>query len=333
MSDIYLVTGGTGYVGSFVILQLLEQGATVRTSLRSLVKERQLRESLYNSSDKLTKEIVDAKLSVFRADLTSDDGWAEIFEGVTYVLHVASPFPATPPDDPEDLIIPARQGTVRILSFAAKTNTVKHVVITSSFAAIGAGHPPTKVTFNEEDWTDIVNLDRPYTISKTLAEKAAWEYVEENKVQFGLTVLNPVLIIGPSLKNQVTNSTSLNLIKALIDGSKKDGVDHASLHLVDVRDVAKLHIQALTTEEAIGERFIVASGPTITWLDAAEILRSRIPKNLIPNLPLREVGTPQKPLLTDISKVKRVFKWTPIPNEESLAATVEGILERGDLGK
>ncbi|EAZ63573.1 Coumarine and phenylpropanoid biosynthesis [Scheffersomyces stipitis CBS 6054] len=331
MSEVYLVTGGTGYVAGFVLLQLLEQGAKVKTSIRSLAKEAQLRESLYSSSDKLTKEIVDANLKVYQADLTSDANWPEIFEDVTYVLHVASPFPSSPPKDPNDLIIPAREGTLRILGYAAETNTVKHVVVTSSFAAIGFGHAEVKPLYTEKDWTETENLDRPYTVSKTLAEKAAWEYVEAKPVQYGLTVINPVLVIGPSLKKQVTNSTSLNIIQGLIDGSKKNGVDPSSVHLVDVRDVAKLHILALTTEEALGERFLAATGSTLTWVDAANILRSRIPEKYVANLPTKETGPSETPKLISVEKAKKTFNWTPISDEESLVATVEGIIQEGKV--
>ncbi|KAK6204846.1 Coumarine and phenylpropanoid biosynthesis [Scheffersomyces amazonensis] len=328
MSEIYLVTGGTGYVGSFTVLQLLEEGKTVKTTIRNLGKEEQFRKSLYSSSEKLTKEIVDSKLTVIKADLLSDENWLEAFKDVTYVLHVASPFPLEQPEDPETLIKPAKEGTLRILQFAAKTPTVKHVVVTSSFAAIRFGYPEDRTeTFTEKDWTIVENASSYYVKSKAIAEKAAWDYVKENNVKYGLTVINPALIIGPSLKYQITNSTSLTKIKTLVDGYFKDGAPKQYLSLVDVRDIAKLHIEALTNPKANGERFLAHSGPSISLYEAGQILaKSNISDELKANIPTKELEGTAKPIPSSVEKAKTTFNWTPIPNEVSLVASIEGIL-------
>ncbi|KAK6204372.1 Coumarine and phenylpropanoid biosynthesis [Scheffersomyces amazonensis] len=335
MTEIYLVTGGTGYVGSFVVLQLLEAGKTVKTTIRNLAKEAQFRKSLVDSSEKLTTKDVETQLTVYKADLLSDDGWEEAFKDVTYVLHVASPFPSSVPSDPQVLIKPAKEGTLRILKWAKATPTVKHVVITSSFAAIGFGFPDDRTTpYSEKDWTVVENVQHsPYVVSKTLAEQSAWYFAKNEDVKYGLSVINPALIIGPSLKGQVTDSTSLFRIKSLVDGSLKDGVAPSSTHLVDVRDIAKLHIEALTNPKANGERFLAHSGPNLSFLEAGEILRkSNIPESLKKNIPTKELeGAKQSAKPCDISKAKAAFDWTPIPNEVSLVATVEGLIADGQL--
>ncbi|KAK6465332.1 Coumarine and phenylpropanoid biosynthesis [Scheffersomyces coipomensis] len=330
MSDTYLVTGGTGYVGGFTVLQLLEEGKTVRTTIRNLAKEAQFRKSIYSSSDKLTKEIVDSKLTVIEADLLKDANWTEAIKDVTYVLHVASPFPPSQPEDPETLIKPAKEGTLRILELAAKTPSVKHVVVTSSFAAIRFGYPADRTeTFTEKDWTIVDKSDSYYVKSKAIAEKSAWDYVKEHKVHYGLSVINPALIIGPSLKYQVTNSTSINKIKTLIDGTLKEtGAAKQYLSLVDVRDIAKLHIEALTNPKANGERFLAHSGPSISLYEAGQVLAKsdKISAELKANIPTKELEGTAKPIPSSVEKAKAAFNWTPIPNEVSLVATVEGIL-------
>ncbi|KAK6465078.1 Coumarine and phenylpropanoid biosynthesis [Scheffersomyces coipomensis] len=337
MSEIYLVTGGTGYVGAFTVLELLEQGHKVKTTIRNLGKESQFRESLYESSPKLTKAIVDENLTVLQADLLDDKGWEEAFKDVTYVLHVASPFPSSKPSDPQVLIKPAVEGTLRILKFAAKSPLVKHVVITSSFAAIGFGFPDDRTEpYSEKDWSIVEKTDfSPYIQSKTLAEKSAWDFVKDpaNNVKFGLTTINPALIIGASLKGQVTDSTSLLRIKNLVDGTYKDkGIAPSSTHLVNVKDVVKLHLESLTNPKANGERFLTHSGPNLSFYEAAQILKkSNISEDLKKNLPIKELegSEPLKPC--DISKAKSVFNWTPIPNEVSLVETIEGLIADGQL--
>ncbi|KAK6458045.1 putative short chain dehydrogenase [Scheffersomyces xylosifermentans] len=327
MTETVLVTGGTGFVGNWVVLKALEKGYKVKTSVRNLNKEKQLRDSLVETSSKLTKEVVDSNLELFIADLTSDAGWLENFKDVDYVLHVASPFPAVQPKDPNELIVPAVEGTLRILRIAAQFPSVKNVVVTSSFAAVGFGHDPKRTEpFTEVDFTKVEGVPHiPYVQSKTLAEQAAWKYVKDNQVSYYLTVLNPAYIFGPPLKNGTGFGTSLGLIQNLLNGTRKDGVPSMYLSVVDVRQLADLHVESLTNPRAKGERFIVHAGPNITLLDVANILRESLPPSQTGDLPTTELSGPKDySKNSDISKVKTTFNWTPYSISETLVATVEG---------
>ncbi|KAK6204370.1 putative short chain dehydrogenase [Scheffersomyces amazonensis] len=332
-SATYLVTGGTGFVGSRILLQLLEQGFKVKTSVRSLSKEDQLRKSLVLSSEKgLTKATVDANLSLFVANLTSDDGWEENFKDVTYVLHVASPFPAVIPKDPQELIKPAVEGTLRVLKWAKATPTVKRVVITSSFAAVGYGQSPTRTEpFTENDWTDINGVDRPYIHSKVLAERAAWNFIDNEKPHFDLAVLNPAYIFGPTLKEGTADSTSIALIANLLNGSLKE-VPSMYISLIDIRDVAKLHIDAATNPKAGGQRFVLTTGESTPYLQLANILRENLPADKTSKIPTKEVESPKdyfKPVSSQ--KAEETFNWTPIPTKEVLLASAKSIFEEQGL--
>ncbi|KAG2735762.1 hypothetical protein G9P44_001976 [Scheffersomyces stipitis] len=326
MSETILVTGGTGYVSNWVILYALERGYKVKTSLRSLSKEAQLRESLVLSSDKLTKELVDKNLDVFVADLVSDDGWAEAFPGVDYVLHIASPFPAVQPKNPDDIIIPAVEGTLKILRFAASTPTVKQVVVTSSMAAIAYGHGEHPEPFTEKDWSNKDNLTSAYILSKTLAEEGAWKYVKENNVKYALTVMNPAYIFGPTLKKGTGFPASLELIQKLVDGTNKDGAASMFLSYVDVRDISTLHLDALTNPKAKGERFLVNTGVNISLLEIADILREVLPAEKAKNLPTKELeGKKDDRRPSDVTKARTTFGWAPISPKETFLATVNSL--------
>ncbi|KAK6456071.1 putative short chain dehydrogenase [Scheffersomyces xylosifermentans] len=277
----------------WAILKALEQGYKVRTSVRNLSKEKQLRGSLVLSSDKLTKDIVDSNLELFIADLVSDDGRSENFDNVDYVLHIASPFPAAQPEDPNDIVIPAVQGTLRILKAAGKVTSVKQVVITSSFAS------------------------NAYLQSKTIAEQEAWKYVKDNNVSFDLTVFNPAYIFGPPLKNGTGFPTSLLMLQKLLNGTQKDGVPSLYMSIVDVRQLADLHLEALTNPKAKGERFITHAGPNLSLLEA-------LPEDQTKNLPTKELeGAKDYRKPSDVSKVKATFNWTPYTIEKSFVDTVE----------
>ncbi len=242
-----LVTGATGFIGLHCIQQLLNQGYQVNGSLRSMDRKSEVIESLENNSTSVEH------LSLFELDLMSDDGWDAAMEGCDYVLHVASPFVLS--NESLDFFVkPAVEGATRALKFAQKNN-VKKVVLTSSFAAVGDTFDGT-VSFDESHWSDTTN-DRMshYSISKTLAEKAAWDYVKDNDVDFKLSVINPTAVIGPSLSKDIGVSNSL--ILRLLNGSMPA---LAKIHIgyVDVRDVAKAHILAMTNSASDGERFIVS---------------------------------------------------------------------------
>ena len=234
-----LVTGGTGFVGAHCLVSLLAAGHETRTTVRDLAREKDVRAMLRQGG----AGDVGARLSVFRADLLADAGWAEAAAGCDYVLHVASPFPSTLPKDENELIAPARDGALRVLK-AARDAKVKRVVLTSSFAAIGYGGKGRTDAYTEKDWTDVNDPSvRPYPKSKTIAERAAWDFIAREGGGLELAVVNPVGIFGPVLGPDY--STSIVLVKRLLDGSLP-GCPDIWFGCVDVRDVVDLHLKAMT---------------------------------------------------------------------------------------
>ncbi|MFN3463723.1 MAG: SDR family oxidoreductase [Terricaulis sp.] len=228
--ELVLVTGGTGFVGAHCIVQLLQKGYRVRTTVRSLAREGEVRAMVREGG----VEAGDS-LSFATADLMKDDGWADAVSGCTYVLHVASPFPPAAPKHEDELIIPARDGALRVLK-AARDAGVKRVVLTSSFAAIGYGQKVGKKPYTEENWTDPNGDDvRAYVKSKTIAEKAAWDFIANEGGSLELSVVNPVGVFGPVLGPDY--STSILLVQRLMDGALP-GVPRLYFGAVDVRDVA-----------------------------------------------------------------------------------------------
>src|SRR3954468_8424447 len=242
-----LVTGGSGFLGGWCIIGLLERGYRVRTTVRNPSRERDVHaavESQVPSPEHLT---------VHQADLTSDDHWDNVIEGCDYVLHVASPFPPEQPKDPDELIVPAREGALRVIE-ASLAAGVERIVMTSSVAAVRHGRPasPDK-PYTEEDWTDGEDTRRtPYVRSKTIAERAAWEHVREAGAEDRLAVVNPGAIIGPVLNDD--HSFSLQSVKRLLDGMP--AMPRLGFTFVDVRDVADLHIRALPEPAGAGQRFL-----------------------------------------------------------------------------
>jgi nucleoside-diphosphate-sugar epimerase len=286
------------------------------------------------------------RLSVHQADLMSDEGWAEAVEGCDYVLHVASPFPPSQPKDPDELIVPAREGTLRVLR-AALDAGVKRVVITSSIAAVrNAGHP-ARQPLTEEDWTDPENPElTPYAQSKTIAEQAAWALVRERDQVDRLTAVNPGAIVGPVLSDD--RSYSLQAIERMLDGMP--GLPRLGFNFVDVRDVAALEAIAMSSPEAAGQRLIAAE----RWLwmaDVAEILRerlgdraSKVPTRTVPNLLVRAMSV----FDTDLRSVTgelgqesvcsgdkaRSLGWSPRPIEETIVDCAESLLaQKASAGK
>src|SRR5918911_2933141 len=283
-----LVTGGTGFLGGWCVAQALERGHDVRTTVRDLKREDAVRQAV-------TRGGADAgdRLAVVAADLTSDAGWTEAVAGCRYVLHVASPFPPEQPKDPDELIVPAREGALRVLR-AALDAGVERVVMTSSVAAVrGSRQSSESAPFTEADWTDAEDTERtPYVRSKTIAERAAWNLAREAGAEDRLAVVNPGAIIGPPLSGD--HSTSLQAIQRLLDGMP--AIPRLGFAFVDVRDVADLHLRAMTDQKAAGERFIAAD--EFLWTaDVAKVIRERlggaapkVPTRVAPNLLVRAMS-------------------------------------------
>lgn len=332
--QLVLVTGGSGFIGAHCIRRLHEDGYHVRTTVRSLSREAEVRAMAG-----------DGPLEVVTADLTADDGWPEAVAGCAYVLHVASPFPLGRPKHEDELIVPAREGALRVLR-AARGAGVRRVVLTSSFAAIGYGHGHPDTVFDETSWT---NVDGPgvsaYAKSKTLAERAAWDFAENEGGELELAVVNPVAVLGPLLGPDA--STSIELVKRLLDGSMP-GTPKVAFGLVDVRDVADLHVRAMTAPEATGERFL-AIGEDFRWLsEIGAWLREELPGDRARKIPRRELPnvlvrlasvfdgalrqlTPELGVRKRATneKARRVLGWAPRSDRESAVATAESLLALG----
>ncbi|MFZ0037636.1 MAG: aldehyde reductase, partial [Candidatus Acidiferrales bacterium] len=282
MSNPILVTGGSGFIGSHCILQLLAAGHQVRTTVRSLKREGDVRAMLKEGG-----AVPGDRLSFFAADLENDAGWPEAVAGCEYALHVASPFPASVPKHEDELIVPAREGALRVLR-ASRNAGVKRVVLTSSFAAIGYGQEPRQKPFDETNWTDPNASDvLPYAKSKTLAERAAWDFIAKEGGNLELSVVNPVGVFGPVLGPDY--STSILFVQRMMDGAVP-GCPQLYFGAVDVRDVSDLHVRAMTEPAAKGERFLAVAGDFLSVLDMAKILKrrmgaaaKRVPTRELPN--------------------------------------------------
>jgi len=331
-----LVTGGSGFIGSSCILDLLQAGYRVRTTVRSPEREAAVRELLGAESAEA--------LSFVTADLMADAGWGDAVSGCDFVLHVASPFPLGPPKHEDDLIVPAREGALRVLA-AARDAQVRRVVMTSSFAAVGYGVPPRDQPFTEEDWS---NPDADgvsaYTKSKTLAERAAWDFIAREGGGLELSVVNPVGVFGPVLGPDF--STSIELVKRLLEGSIP-GLPRVAYGIVDVRDVADLHRRAMSDPAAAGERFLAVAGEFMSVPQIAAVLRERmgddakkVPTRVLPNWVVRLVSrfdSSVKQIVPELgkskqasnAKAKRVLGWAPRSNEDALVASAESLLRLG----
>ncbi len=337
-----LVTGGTGFLGGWCLAELLRRGYTVRTTVRDLRRGEDVRASLAAAGVEPGEQ-----LSILAADLVADDGWEEAVAGCDYVLHVASPFPPAQPKDPDELIVPARDGALRVIA-ASLDGGVRRVVMTSSVAAVRHGRAPSAAEpYDEADWTDPEDLRRtPYVRSKTIAERAAWDHVRSRGAEDRLAVVNPGAIIGPVLS--ADRSFSLQLIERLLNGMP--AVPRLGFALVDVRDVADLHIRAVTDQAAGGERFLAVD--RFLWMkDVARILRERlggdaakVPTRVAPDLMIRAMGLfdpSVRSIVSDLGesiaytseKAKAKLGWEPRPIEDSIADTAQSLLTRNLAGK
>ena len=335
-----LVTGGSGFIGAHCILQLLAAGHEVRTTVRNLSREAEVRAMLKHGGAADPGKT----LTFAAADLESDAGWPAAVAGCDYVLHVASPFPATQPRNENELIVPAREGALRVLK-AARDAKVKRVVLTSSFAAIGYGHDDRTTPFDETVWTAVKGKNvSAYAKSKTLAERAAWDFIDREGGGLELAVVNPVGVFGPVLGPDY--STSIILIKRLIDGDVP-GCPRLYFGAVDVRDVADLHIRAMTDPAAKGQRFLAVAGPFMSIVEMSQALKARLgerakraPTRELPDILLRIIAlfdgevralVPELGKHKDASseKAQRMLGWSPIPAVDSIVATAESL---GALG-
>ncbi|CAK7213170.1 hypothetical protein SBRCBS47491_001711 [Sporothrix bragantina] len=373
-STVVLVTGGSGFIASHLILQLLAAGYTVRATLRSLAKEAGVRKSL---STAFTSAGADAgshldRLTFYAADLTKDDGWADTVRGCTYVHHVASPFPAKDPKNDDEVIVPARDGALRVLR-AAQEAGCQRVILTSSFAAIGYGHPANATrVFTEKDWS----VDGPglpaYHKSKVLAERAAWDFVASlpkpedgsSDKNIELVVINPVGTFGPVLPG-APPSPSLDPVRGLLDGSGSSRFLMPQLHfnMVDVRDLADLHIRAMTASTSIvfkndkdKARFLAVADGRPTSLEgiAMAIRKERprlakargVPMLTAPNWMMRAAAKFDSkarslvPVLgadtvqaASNQKAKDLLGWRPRPIYETILATVDSLAEADEAQK
>jgi nucleoside-diphosphate-sugar epimerase len=324
-----LVTGGNGYLGTHLIAALLRAGTPVRATVRSAASEESLRAAIRRGSPGCAgnADSADAAgLEVVVADLTADDGWKAAVTGCEQVYHVASPLPYVQPKDPDDLIVPAREGVLRVLR-AARDADARRVVLTSSFAAIGYTPKPT-AEFTEDDWTDPDTPGlAPYPRSKAIAERAAWDLMEHDKSDTELVVINPTFILGPTLTTELRSST--HLVKAMLDGSMTT-TPRARFGLADVRDVADLHRRAMAAPEAAGKRFLaVADGPTISYLEIAQTLRRRLGP-LAARVPTEEAPGDDLPRpVIHNDRARDELGWRPRPTETTIVETAESLRDLG----
>jgi nucleoside-diphosphate-sugar epimerase len=336
-----LVTGGSGFIGGHAIAQLLAQGHVVHASVRELQREPAVR-SMLSAAGVDTDE----RLRFFAADLTADAGWSDAVRGCDFVLHVASPFPAGIPKHEDELIVPAREGALRVLH-AARNAGVRRVVQTSSFAAVGYGHPEQHTAFDETSWTNLEGSDvSAYVKSKTLAERAAWDFIKHEGGGLELAVINPVGVFGPVMGADY--ATSILLVQKLMDGALP-GSPNLRFGVVDVRDVVDLHLHAMTDQAASGERFLAVAGDFMLIRDMASVLKARmgdaarrVPTRQLPNWMVRLAALADltvRQIVPELGKYKnassdkarRVLGWSPRSNEDALMATAESLLRLGLL--
>ena len=331
-----LVTGGSGFLGVYCIAALLQSGFRVRTTVRSLGREAEVRAMLAEAGSTPGEA-----LSFAEADLMKDEGWAAAVEGCRYVQHVASPLPVAMPKDENELIAPAREGTLRVLR-AARDAGVERVVLLSSSAAIGEGHAAQREPFCETTWTNLESKDvTAYSKSKTLAERAAWEFLAREGGALEMTAVNPVTVFGPVLGPDY--STTILLIQRLMAGAVP-ACPQMRFATVDVRDVADLQVRAMLRPEAKGERFLAASGEPVAMVEIAAMLKRqlgaaarRVPTREMPNWmvhALSWVNPELKAILPQLGKVRSFSSekarerlgWAPRGQEETIVATAQSLL-------
>jgi dihydroflavonol-4-reductase len=343
MTDRVLVTGATGFIAQHCLLQLMEAGYDVRGTARTSGRTSEVAAILSpHLNDAVAARLDD--LDVVAADLTRDDGWASAVEGCRYVMHVASPLPRGAVKDENELIAPARDGALRVLR-AAHDAGVERVVLTSSLSAIVYGNDRSQ-TFTEGDWS---NLDGPrigaYDKSKTIAERAAWEYMESIKdtSPMQLAVVNPGLVLGPLLSSDW--GTSGEMVKRILD-HKEPAIPNINFATVDVRDVASAHVSAMLTPEAAGQRFICAEA-NHPMIEIARILKDhygsrgfKIPTGRLPSVAIRFMAIFDSTVrlalndldsaqIVDSTKIRTVLQWQPRDIVEMTTAMADSMIRYG----
>lgn len=339
MSQHVLVTGGSGFIAGHCILQLLEQGYSVRTTIRSPGKESDVRAALADVG------ILDSgRLTFAVTDLMVDHGWQEAVAGMDYVLHVASPVLPGHVDSEDEAIMPAREGTLRVLR-AAHNAGVSRVVLTSAFHAVSWGYPHDGRVFTENDWTI---LDGPgvdaYGKSKTLAEHAAWDFVSAQGGAPELTTLLPVAVMGPVMGKDISGAN--HIVQRMLNGLMP-GFPNLFIPIVDVRDVAAAHILAMTCPDAIGQRFLISNGAPLSMKEIGATIRAavgdaaaKVPRRSIPDFAMRLMSLFNREVrhyIPDLGYVKRtsnekayhILGWSPRDPRIAISAAAESMVRRG----
>ena len=336
-----LLTGASGYIGKHIALELLNQGYTVRASVRSLSKSAEVINAV--TPHLLDASKLDTRLTFIELDLEKDAGWDSALNGIDVLMHTASPFPIASPKDENDLIRPAVEGTLRALN-AAHAAGVKRVILTSSNAAVyGCELPAGKKEYDETLWTDVNHpIGRgAYTKSKTLAERAAWEFIKNQAPEIELTTINPVLVTGAPLDNNF--GSSISVVERILKG-KDPMLPDLMFSIVDVRDVAKMHVASIKNDATKGERILAAS-ETISFVGIAKFLKSIYPSSKVKTMQaptalvrllslfdgeiksvLPMLG---KPMITSGEKAKQLFGMIFIPVEVSLRESADYLVKNG----
>ncbi len=329
------VTGASGFIALHTIRQLLEQGYAVRGTVRDPGRVERLATGLSRYCDV-------GNLSFVRADLTEDDGWQEAMDGADFLLHMASPLPAEAPDDENELIVPARDGALRALR-AAVAAGVRRIVMTSSIAAISGGQDKS-ATLDESHWSDVTKDIGAYQKSKTIAERAAWDYIDglpaSGRPEFA--VINPGFVLGPVIDRDT--SASHEVVRRLM-ARKVPGIPDIGFSFVDVRDVASAHVIALTHSAAPGNRYICVA-ESMSFRDLAQQLQDhlaprgyRIPQRAVPDWMVRAlalINPTYKVVVSrlgpatkfDTSRVRGDFGWQPLPMAQSIVDTADSLIDQ-----
>ncbi len=334
--ELVLVTGGSGFIAVHIIIKLINQGYRIRTTLRTMAREEEVKSMLIQGG---ARDI--SSIEFIQTDLTSDKNWKEAVAGATYVIHVASPTPATRPDDGNEMVKMAVDGTLRVM-MAAKAAGVKRVVLTSASGAILSGHKYHPALFTEEDWTNLSSNIDAYQRSKTMAELAAWELAKKENLE--LAAINPVAVMGPILGKDYSHSNQI--IRAMLMG-KMPYLLKIGFDCVDVRDVADLHLLAMTRPEAVGERFLATTSENLTYKEEAMILQKalgskaqKVSTKEIPNFMVKFLAFFKKDLRMPATflgqntacsnaKAKGLLGWQPRSAEEAIIATAKSMIELG----